>query len=130
MRWCGIVGFLKSSEETDSGIYITNIIDKKYYGDMFHKKVIVSDGLSINENIQMNSIISIICDPYAHQNYERIVYCTINDIKWKVTNIEFEDKRIKLTLGAKYNEQRRIPSETEEPNASISAEGSGNWWDN
>lgn len=127
-RWFGKIGFNTVSEENGNGIYSTSIVEMNYYGDMVYRKVAVQNGLGINGTLQMNSVISIICDPFAHKNFERIVYATVHDTKWSVTSIEFEDKRLKLTLGGVYNEQRAVSSETQSTDESTSTD-SGNWWE-
>lgn len=127
-RWFGKIGFNTVSEENGNGIYSTSIVEMNYYGDMVYRKVAVQNGLGVNGTLQMNSVISIICDPFAHKNFERIVYATVHDTKWSVTSIEFEDKRLKLTLGGVYNEQRAVSSETQSTDESTSTD-SGNWWE-
>lgn len=126
-RWFGKIGFNTVSEENGSGIFSATITEKDYYGDMTYNKVAVQNGLGINGTLQMNSVISILCDPYAHQNHERIVYATLHGTKWSVTAIEFEGKRLKLTLGGVYNEQRRASSETQGSDAPAGANNS-DWW--
>ena len=126
-RWFGKIGFNTVSEENGSGIFSATITEKAYYGDMSYNKVSVQNGLGINGTLQMNSVISIICDPFAHKNFERIVYATLYEKKWSVTSIEFEDKRLKLTLGGVYNEQRPVSSETSGPNVTPS-QTDGEWW--
>lgn len=127
-RWYGKIGFNTVLEENGNGIYSATITEMRYFGDMSYKKVAVQNGLGINGTLQMNSVISIICDPFAHKNHERIVYATVHDTKWSVTAIEFEDRRLKLTLGGVYNEQRAVPSETQSPDGSTGSDN-GNWWE-
>lgn len=128
-RWYGKIGFNTVTEENGNGIYSATITEMRYFGDMSYKKVAVQNGLGINGTLQMNSVISIICDPFAHKNFERIVYATVHDKKWSVTSIEFEDKRLKLTLGGLYNEQRTVSPETQGSNGSTGSNGPENWWE-
>lgn len=103
-KWHGKIGFATYSE-IRPGFYREVIEERPYYGDLTrnHRKWESGDGL--NDNLNVDNVISIVSDPYASQNFHMIRYATFMGGKWKVRTVEVQIPRLILTLGGVYNEQ-------------------------
>lgn len=132
MRWHGLIGFENVSEENNSGIYSPTITEKTYSGDQYAYKAIYRSGSNPNGSITTNTTISIYVNPWLSKNYDRIVYATIQGVKWSVSEVDLTDcRRLKLTLGGRYVDKVRVSSNTTESNDSSGGSGSSNdnWWE-
>ncbi len=105
-KYYGPVGF-SMEEEVEDGIFKRIIIEHMYTGELtkWISKWQVGDG--INDNLNMSNQISIIADPFAYENFHRIVYVEFRKTKWKVTSVEIQYPRLILTVGGLYNENAR-----------------------
>ena len=101
-KFYGVIGYAESNE-TSPGVYTETIVEKKYYGDFIKNSGKVQFSGQVNEDLQVSSQISIISDPYAISNYNNVRYATIQDVKWRITNIDIQYPRLVLTLGGLYN---------------------------
>lgn len=93
------------TSETKPGVNTETITEYKYYGDLIRntsKNQSSTD--SVNDNITVANVISIVADPFANQNFYAIKYVEYLGVKWKVTNIEVARPRLILTMGGVYNE--------------------------
>lgn len=103
MRFCGNVGYVKT-EETSPGVYEEIETERKYYGDVTRHSTRWSNGDGINDNILVTNDVSILADPFAYENFAYMRYVEFMGAKWKISSLEVERPRIKLTLGGLYNE--------------------------
>lgn len=101
-KFYGSIGFA-SNTEIEPGIWVENITDKKYYGDLLRYNSRSQSSDKINDDIVMSNEISIISDPFAYGNFNAIRYVEFMGIKWKVTNITIQYPRLILTIGGVYN---------------------------
>lgn len=101
-KFYGMVGYASSSE-TSPGIWKETIIERPYYGDISRNIRRLENGYSINDNVVINNLVSIVSDPYAIRNFFAIRYITWMGAKWKVTNVEVQSPRLILTIGDVYN---------------------------
>ena len=104
-KWYGTIGYA-NTEETEPGIWEETIIEKQYYGELDNNRYRRQNNDYKNDDIVLYSDISIIADPFAIENYSKIVYVEINNQKWKVTSVEPKYPRLVLTVGGVYNEQQ------------------------
>lgn len=102
-RYYGIVGFSGGTVETIPGVWDEQIVERPYYGDVTRYTRRLQSGDSVNDDIVVNNVISIVSDPYALQNFHAIRYVEWFDTKWKVTNVEVEYPRLILTIGDEYH---------------------------
>lgn len=103
-KWYGMVGYGITHEERPS-VWVTNIVERPYYGDMTRIASSSQQGESLNDDIQLKNDVSIIADAYALQNFTLIKYITIMGIRWKVRSVEVQRPRLLLSLGGVYNGQ-------------------------
>ena len=83
------VGFVETIEsENHPGVWLPNIIERRYYGDMTRCVRRLETGESTNDNVNINNELSLISDPYAQSHIFAIRYVTWQGAKWKVTNVE------------------------------------------
>lgn len=101
-KWFGKVGYAVT-EEVEPGLYEPTITERSCYGDIINKRWQHQNSGEINDNINLSKVISIIADQYAYQNCSNIVYVEYMGTKWKVSDIEPDHPRLKLSIGGKYN---------------------------
>lgn len=102
-RYCGKVGYV-DSVETTPGVWSDEITERTYTGDAIRitsRWSAKSD--STNDDLSINTQLSVIADAFAYQNFNHIKYAEFMGVKWKVTNIEVQRPRLILTLGGEYN---------------------------
>lgn len=102
MRYCGKVGFSESKEAVP-GVWIDGITERTYYGDVLSNKYANQSSGNVNDNILVNNIISIMADAYFYTNLNAIKYIEWFGTLWRVSNVEIDRPRVKLTLGGVYN---------------------------
>lgn len=103
-KFCGNVGFV-AAKENAPGVWVEEITERKYYGDVNRYGSRWERGESINDNINVNNEISILADPYAYQHFSEIRYVEFMGANWKVNSIQVERPRLILSLGGLYNGQ-------------------------
>lgn len=111
MKFSGTVGFVFEEKEVTPGVWRSNIIEKRYRGDILraYRK---SQGVSNqqNDDLTINNQISIISDIYSRNHWVYIKYVVLNGVKWKVNSIELSYPRLILDLGGVYNENGKVMS--------------------
>lgn len=101
-KFYGRIGYV-TTEEVRPGVSKESAIEKTYKGDIYRNSHAVQGGANRNNDINVSMIVSIVVDPFAYENYQWIRYVEFMNSKWKVTNIEIEYPRLKLTLGGLYH---------------------------
>lgn len=103
MRFFGVVGFA-ITEETTPGVWEDKVIEREYYGDANKIRSHWERSDTLNDDIRISTEISIIADPFAHEQFPYIKYVNYMGHKWSVSDIDISDApRILLTLGGLYN---------------------------
>lgn len=101
-KWCGKVGYAVSVK-ISPGVWDSQITERQYYGDVIRNTRRLESGEHLNDNINVNNLISILADEYAYQNFQGIRYVEFMNSLWKVTNVEVQHPRLILTIGGVYN---------------------------
>lgn len=101
-KFYGSIGFAETVE-TAPGIWDEQITERFYSGDLEKISRGLQSSDSVNDNINISNIISIIADPFAEQNLYAIRYVKFGGAKWKITNVDVQYPRLKLTIGGLYN---------------------------
>lgn len=101
-KFYGSVVYSKTTEESQ-GIWVENLTEKKYYGDILKNNKRQSSGDQVNSEKLLNIIISIVADPFAYENFSDISYVEYMGVFWKVTSVEIQSPRILITVGGRYN---------------------------
>lgn len=102
MKYYGNIGFAETVE-TSPGVFVEQITERTYYGDVldFGRNLQTSD--KINDNVKVTNQLSIVADDKAYNNMASIRYAVFMGIKWKVTNVKVLTPRLQLTLGDEWN---------------------------
>lgn len=101
-KYYGQVGFAVYTEDPP-GVWREDIVLRTYRGDLIRNRRRLEDPGQVNDNISLANEISLVCDPYAVENFHAIRFVTFMGAKWKVTSVEVEYPRLILTIGGVYN---------------------------
>lgn len=102
MKYFGNIGY-GVTEETRPGVHKPRIVEREYYGDIVRNSRRLQDGSKVNDDLNINIILSIVADPFAYQNFHQIKYAEYMGAKWKATSVEPKYPRLMITLGGVYN---------------------------
>jgi hypothetical protein len=103
-RFYGAIGYGNAIENpSGSGIWVDDIVEYSYYGDVVRNIRRLEPGENLNDNISVQNSISVVADSYAEQNFFAIRYIEWNGFKWTVTSVEVRPPRLILSLGEPYN---------------------------
>ena len=102
-KFYGVVGYA-SFVETAPDVFQEQISERFAYGDLERNtRRLQAVGDKVNDDVDLNNVISIIADPYASQHFHQIRYVGFMGTKWKVSSVEVRYPRLLLTLGGVYN---------------------------
>lgn len=102
-KWYGKIGYAETVE-TEPGVWDEKITERAYYGDTFRNtRLLQNNSDGTNDNINITNQISIVADPYANDHIYAMRYIEFQNAKWKVTNVEVQERRLILTVGGLYN---------------------------
>lgn len=102
-KWFGKIGYAQTVE-TRPGIYEEIIVEREYFGEVIRNTRRLQSGDQINDDINISNEISIIADPFAYDNFHSMRYVEFMNAKWKVSNIDVQYPRLKLTVGGLHND--------------------------
>lgn len=103
-RFFGAVGYGDSVENPPgSGIWVDQITEKEYYGDVLRDIRNSQPGDKVNNDISVNNSISIIADEFAIEHFFKIKYVNWAGVLWTVTSVEVRRPRLILSIGSVYN---------------------------
>ena len=101
-KFYGNIGYA-ISKETAPGVWVEDIIEHKYSGDVYRNTRKLQSGNQVNDSIDISNEISILSDPFANENFHSMRYVTYMGAKWKVSSVEVRYPRLILTVGGLYN---------------------------
>ena len=102
-KWFGKIGY-SETVEGDSGKWMPEETVHEYFGDVIRNTTRwAGNSVSTNDNLTVNSQISIVADPFAINNFYSMKWIEFMGAKWKITNVEPQPPRLLLTLGDVYN---------------------------
>ena len=103
-RFHGVVGYGETKEvPEDSGIWVDDIWEFSYTGDVIRNTRKLEAGESLNDDITVGNSISIVADQYAIMHFFKIKYVEWSGVRWAVANVEVRPPRLILSLGSVYN---------------------------
>ena len=104
-KWFGNIVYADCVEDPEgSGIYKNKTIVRQYQGDLIRNYRRLDSGSNVNDNINISNELSILADPYAYENFHKIIYVEFMGAKWKVTGVDAAQRpRLILTIGGLYN---------------------------
>ena len=101
-RFFGVIGFA-DTVETKPGVWVEQITERNYYGDLTRNNRRLQPTDQVNDNVTISNEISIVADPYANENFHSMRYLSFMGTNWKITTVEVTYPRLVLTLGGVYN---------------------------
>ena len=102
-KFCGVIGYV-ITRETEPGIYVEEIVENEYYGDVIRNTRRLREAAKVNDDINISNQISIIADPFANNNFHAMRYIMFMGAKWKIIEVEVQYPRLILSIGGLYNE--------------------------
>ena len=101
-RWYGVIGFAKSVE-TSPSVWTDEITERAYRGEVMRNTRKLQSANQVNDDINIANEFSIVADAFAKQNFHSMQYLVYMGTKWKITDVQVEFPRLKLTVGGVYN---------------------------
>lgn len=101
-KFYGEIGYVKTAE-TRPGIWEKVVAEKIYSGDQLSFNRRWDNGSQVNDDVSINTQISIIADSYLLENKHCIRYVKLNGVAWEVTSITPQYPRLLLDIGGIYN---------------------------
>lgn len=101
-KFYGAVGY-GHSVEVEPGVFEDQIVEHDYYGDVIRNTRRYDSGEHLNDNLNVNNLISIVADAYACDHFFAMKYVKWQEVRWKITNVEVQRPRLILTIGGVYN---------------------------
>lgn len=103
-KYYGAIGYAERIE-TSPDVWVEEITERNYVGDLIRNQRRWEPGEGLNDNTNIENVISIVADPYALDSLSKIRYITFMGAKWKVRSIDVQYPRLNLTIGGVYNDQ-------------------------
>lgn len=101
-KWFGKIGYAVT-EETTPGVWVEQITERTYYGDIIRNTRRLQTSDKLNDDINVSNEISIVADPFARDNFHAMRYIEFMGTRWKVSSVEVQYPRLILSLGGVYN---------------------------
>ena len=105
-KYYGVIGYATGDSveyPAGSGLWVNQIIERPYYGDVIQNSRRLEGQAKINDDINIGNKISIVADPYAYNNIYQMKYIVWQNVKWKVTSVDVQEPRLVLSIGGVYN---------------------------
>ena len=109
-KFYGVVGYAEASVETKPGVYVDQVTERKYFGDILRNARNLEETGKVNKDISVSNSISIVADAYAIDHFFAIRYVEWAGALWTVDNVEVQSPRLLLRLGGVYNGPRPAPA--------------------
>ena len=108
-KFYGKIGYAITTEQMlngkGTGVWIEEIVERDYYGDIIKEFVRTRPSENLNDNIELDNKASIVADPFAYQNFHNMRYILWNNVKWKIKSVDASSRpRLTLWIGGIYNE--------------------------
>lgn len=101
-KFFGSIGYGESVEQSP-GVWVDQIVERQYYGDVVRNTRQLTQGENVNPDINVGNSISIVADAYANDHFFAIRYVEWAGELWTVTDVEVQRPRLLLRLGEVYH---------------------------
>lgn len=101
-KFFGVVGY-GEQVMTSPGIWDDVVVELQAYGDVKRNARTFTESESVNDDLKVNNIISIVMDAYSSEHFHAIRYVLWAGARWKVTEVTEHRPRLLLRLGGKYD---------------------------
>lgn len=113
-RFYGTIGYVEHVE-TSPDVWEPVATEKPYYGDVLRNTRRWENGEHLNDNLNVNNMISIVADAYANNHFFAMRYIKWMGALWEITNVEVQRPRLILTIGGVYNGIKAKDGPVEDP---------------
>lgn len=101
-KFYGKIGYT-STTETRPGIWDPVVEEKKYDGDILSYTRRWNNGDKVNDDVSINTQISIVADSYLINKMHCIRYVKMHGVAWEVMSVTPQYPRLLLDLGGEYH---------------------------
>ena len=101
-KFYGVIGYGESVEKA-AGVFVDEIVEFPYYGDVVRDTRRFTEGPSVNTDISVSNSIEIVADAYANEHIDAMRYIMWQGRRWIVSDVEVRRPRLLLRLGGVYN---------------------------
>lgn len=101
-KFYGTIGYAVT-EETSPGVWEEKIAERFYFGDVLRNSYRKENSGHLNDNININNQISLVCDAYAYEHVSAMRYVSWMGSLWKISSVEVQRPRLILEIGGVYN---------------------------
>ena len=109
-KFYGPVGY-SISTEIRPGVWKDQVVEHWYQGDVSNHHYRNTPSDQVNQDLTVESEISIVSDLFAIHNFSRIRYVKWMGVPWTVMKVEVEHPRLRLRIGGVYNGETLAASE-------------------
>jgi hypothetical protein len=103
-KFYGVIGYGETVETPPgSGVWVDEITEIPYYGDVIRNTRQLREGESLNNDLSVNNSISIVADAYANEHFFAMRYIQWAGTDWIISDVEVQRPRLILRLGGVYN---------------------------
>lgn len=102
-KYYGMIGF-SIQKEIRPGVWQEESHEHPVYGDVDYNTIRNENGGQVNDDVALNSRISIIFDPFVQEHASQVKYITYLGAKWKITSITPTYPRMTINIGGVYND--------------------------
>lgn len=120
-KFFGKVGYVED-KITAPGVVTPVPTEYNYYGDVLRNTRRYEAGEHLNDNLNVNNMISIVADAYACDHFFAMRYIQWMGAYWEITNVEVQRPRLILTIGGVYN---GVTASTSDNSGEDSGDGEG-----
>ena len=110
-KFFGKVGYNLGSVESKPGVWVEQIAERDYYGDIVRNARRLNEVEKVNMDLSTGNSISILADAYANEHFFAMRFVEWAGALWTVTEVEVLRPRLLLRLGGVYNGPRAEPTE-------------------
>ncbi len=101
MKWFGKIAFSNQSE-VEPGVWEDVPVERDYFGDILKTYKRDNNSSTSNPDLTFSNQLSVVADPFLLDSFDKILYVTFMNSKWKVDSVELQYPRMTLTFGGLY----------------------------
>ena len=107
-KFYGVIGFVRTYEvmidDEPTGKFRTENVERYYRGEIIRNSRRWSESTEkVNEDIRIDNQFSILADSFAIENFTYMKYIECFGVRWLITNVEIQERRLILSTGGVYN---------------------------
>ena len=102
-KFHGNIGFSNVQVEKAPGVFVNEMVERPYYGDVLRNSSKAQSGDNLNKDLTLDNKLSIVADPFAFEYFYAMGYVQWMGALWEIKSAEVQRPRIILTIGGVYN---------------------------